>query len=80
MKPTNCYVCSKPLTQPAIGRPRTTCSTACRLKLFYQRQRVSTILNQLLMSADSQQIKEIESQLTRKEKSPCQLEMVATSA
>lgn len=80
MKATNCYVCDSPLMQPALGRPRTTCSTACRLRLFYQRQRVKGFLEQLLLISDSNQIKEIESQLTRKEKSPCPSETVSISA
>jgi len=35
--PGHCLVCAQPITQPKQGRPRQTCSDACRKKLWRQR-------------------------------------------
>jgi DNA N-6-adenine-methyltransferase (Dam) len=39
MRPTRCAKCRRRLVQPATGRPRTTCSHACRQKLYRERHR-----------------------------------------
>lgn len=36
-KPRRCRVCGVPVDQPPIGRPRTTCSTACRSRAHRRR-------------------------------------------
>jgi predicted nucleic acid-binding Zn ribbon protein len=38
-RPTHCLICGRPLEQHKVGRPRSYCSDACRVKAYRQRKR-----------------------------------------
>jgi predicted nucleic acid-binding Zn ribbon protein len=54
----HCVICRSPITQPKTGRPRRTCSNACRQKLYRR-----TNIDQLIQRMDCHDDREAEKQI-----------------